>query len=123
MFRKTFKVLAILCVTTLAACSTQGQFVVPEGSSLYLGGRPTPVDVGASGTVVTKPFGWNAMGLPPQNGIPYKLEKNGKIIKEGKLRAVFRGASLFWPPFAGVFVVPTGLNPNITYNLVTGKQE
>ena len=123
MLKRTVKAISILCVATLAACSTRGHFVVPEGSSLYLGGRSTPVVVAADGTVVTKPFGWNAMGLPPRNGIPYKIEKNGTVVKEGRLRAVFRGASLFWPPFAGVFVVPTGLNPHITYDLVTGKQE
>lgn len=31
--------------------------------------------------------------------------------------------SLFLPPIVGILTVPTGLNPNITYNLVSGKQE
>ncbi len=60
-------------------------------------------------------------GLPPKRGIPYRLEKDGATVQEGRLRANFRAASLF-VPFA-IITGPTGLNPNITYNPVTGKQE
>ena len=61
--------------------------------------------------------------LLPAKGIPYRLEKDGKTIEEGKLRAVLRVPALFLPPIVGILTVPTGFNPNITYNLVTGKQE
>ncbi len=32
--------------------------------------------------------------------MPYEIEKDGEIISEGKMRAKFRPASIFWPPFA-----------------------
>lgn len=117
------KTLAVVALVALTGCSTRGHFVVPEGSQLYLGGRPEPVKVEAGGLVTTKPFGWGALGIPPDKGIPYKIEKDGKVVQQGKLRTVFRGASLFWPPVYGIIALPTGLNPNITYDLVTGKQE
>jgi len=107
----------------VSACSTQGRFVVPEGSTLYLGNRPQPVQVQSDGRVSVHAFGWDAMGVPPNKGIPYRLEKDGKTLQEGKLRTVLRVPSLFLPPIFGILTVPTGLNPNITYNLVTGKQE
>lgn len=123
MIRGFVKALLIVSIGALTACSTQGHFVVPEGSKLYLGGRPEPVTVEADGLVTTKPFGWDAMGLPPHNGISYVIEKDGKVVKQGKLRTVFRGASLFWPPVYGIIARPTGLNPHLTYNLVTGEQK
>ncbi|MFC5473336.1 hypothetical protein [Paraherbaspirillum soli] len=110
-------------VVMLTACSTQGHFVIPEGSTLYLGGRPEPVQVTSTGMVDTPAFGWDSMGVPPEKGIQYRVEKDGKTLQEGKLRPVLRAKALFLPPIFGILTVPTGLNPNITYNLVTGKQE
>ena len=81
-----------------------------------------PVDIGANGRVVTKPFFWTAAGVPPHAGIPYRLEQDGKVIDEGRLRAKFRVASIFWPPFAAIYW-PMGFNPDITYNLVDGTQQ
>jgi hypothetical protein len=113
----------IASLLLISACSTQGRFVVPEGSTLYLGGRPQPVKVQGDGRASVHAFGWDAMGVPPAKGIPYRLEKDGKTLQEGRLRTVLRVQSLFLPPIFGILTVPTGLNPNITYNLVTGKQE
>ncbi len=113
----------IVSLVLLSACSTQGRFVIPEGSKLYLGNRPEPVKVESGGIVSVHAFGWDAMGVPPTKGIPYRLEKDGKTLQEGRLRSVLRVPSLFLPPIFGILTVPTGLNPNITYNLVTGKQE
>ncbi len=107
----------------VSACSTQGRFVVPAGSTLYLGGRPEAVKVQNDGRVDVHAFGWDAMGVPPAKGIPYRLEQDGKTVQEGRLRTVLRVQSLFLPPIFGILTVPTGFNPNITYNLVTGKQE
>lgn len=118
--RASFVLASVLLVS---ACSTQGRFVVPAGSKLYLGGRPEPVKVQNDGSVNVHAFGWDAMGVPPAKGIPYRLEQDGKTVQEGRLRAVLRVQSLFLPPVVGILTVPTGLNPNITYNLVTGKQE
>ncbi|MGH8601923.1 MAG: hypothetical protein ACREXR_03835 [Gammaproteobacteria bacterium] len=115
--------IAVVAVLAIGGCSTRGHFVVPEGSQLYLGGRAKPETIQANGTVTTRPFGWGKIGIPPQRGIPYALKKDGATLKQGKLRTVFRGASLFWPPFVGILTAPVGLNPHITYNLVEDKQE
>ena len=120
---KLWKLMSVAVVVAVSAgCSTQGRFVIPEGSELYVYDRPQPVDIGANGRVVTKPFFWTAAGVPPHAGIPYRLEQDGKVIDEGGLRAKFRVASIFWPPFAAIYW-PMGFNPDITYNLVDGTQQ
>lgn len=113
-----FTVIALI----LSGCSTTGQFKVPEGSELYIYKRPEPVNVASDGSVTTKPYFWTAAGFPPGGGIPYRLEKDGEVIKEGKLRAKFRPVSIFWPPFALIYW-PMGMNPNITYDLINDTQE
>ena len=110
----------ILVVAGLVGCSTTGKFIVPEGTDLVVYERP--VEVSANGTASMRPFAFNAAGTPPDGGIPYRLMKDGQVVQEGRLRTVFRGASIFWPPFA-VFYWPMGLNPHITYDLVNGTQE
>lgn len=117
--RVLLKLLPILLV--LAGCSTTGNFIIPEGSELYIYKRPQPVTVETNGNVTTTPFFWTVLGMPPRGGIPYRLEKNGKVIKEGKLRTKFRVVSIFWPPFADIYW-PMGFNPNITYDLVKDTQ-
>lgn len=107
----------------LSACTTSGKFIVPEGSKLYLGDRTTPVKIDSKGIVKTTAFGWKAMGLPPEKGIPYRLVMDGKTIKEGRLRAKLKVSSIFLPPVIGIIAYPTSLNPDITYNLVTGEQK
>ena len=120
MIKKIF--LALVLLTMIAGCSTTGTFKVPPGADLYIYKRPQPVDINADGKVTTKPFFWTAAGIPPDSGIPYRLEKNGKTLKEGKLRAKFRVVSIFWPP-AAIIYWPMGFNPDITYDLVNDKQE
>lgn len=117
---KFFLVALIAFATT--GCSTSGTFKIPENAQLYLYERPEPVNVATNGKVTTTPFYWTAMGIPPTGGIPYRLEQDGETVKEGRLRANFRVASLFWPPFAVIYW-PTGLNPNITYDLVNDTQQ
>ena len=115
----------LVCMTmaiAMVGCTTSGKFVIPEGTDLYIYERPDSVDVETDGTVTVEPFFWTAMGVAPAGGVPYRLEKNGEVVKEGKLRAVFRGVSLFWPPVAVIYW-PIGLNPNITYDLVNDTQE
>lgn len=116
------KIVLALFLSLLVGCTTTGHFKVPEGSQLYLYKRPQPVDIKANGEVTTRPFFWSAAGVPPGGGIPYRLEKDGKVLKEGKLRAKFRVVSIFWPPFSLIYW-PMGLNPNITYDLINDKQE
>ena len=120
MIKKIF--FALVLLTMITGCSTTGTFKVPPGADLYIYKRPQPVDIQTDGKVTTKPFFWTAAGIPPDSGIPYRLEKNGKTLKEGKLRAKFRIVSLFWPP-AAIIYWPMGFNPNITYDLVNDKQE
>lgn len=116
------RIAILLMLLMVSACTTTGHFKVPEGSQLYIYKRPEPVDIKANGEVTTKPYFWTAAGIPPGGGVPYRLEKNGETIKEGKLRAKFRVVSIFWPPFALIYW-PMGLNPDITYDLVNDTQE
>ena len=118
--KKIYFFLAALILIT--GCTTTGHFKVPEGSQLYLYKRNTPETISPTGEVTTKPFFWTAAGIPPGGGVPYKLEKDGKVLKEGRLRAKFRVVSIFWPPFSLIYW-PMGLNPNITYDLINDKQE
>jgi hypothetical protein len=114
------KILIAALVTCLSACSTTGHFVIPPGTELEVYERP--VTVAPDGTVTTKPFFWTAAGIPPVGGVKYALRKDGKVIKQGRLRAKFRVVSIFWPPFALIYW-PMGLNPNITYDLVHDTQQ
>ncbi|WP_394751695.1 hypothetical protein [Crenothrix sp.] len=116
------KIYIMLALLMMVGCTTTGHFKVPEGSNLYIYKRPQPVDVSANGVVTTKPFFWTAAGVPPNGGIPYRLEQNGQVLKEGRLRTKFRFVSLFWPPFAQIYW-PMGFNPDITYDLINDTQE
>lgn len=97
--KKTNIVAAALISLTIGGCSTTGNFNIPENSELYIYDRPEPVEVQENGDVTTKPFFWTAAGIPPSSGIPYRLEQNGQVIKQGRLRTKFRVVSAFWPPF------------------------
>lgn len=118
------KKVALLLVLPMmmTGCTTTGHFKVPAGADLYIYKRPQPVEVKPNGEVTTKPFFWTAAGIPPDSGIPYRLEKDGNVLKEGRLRAKFRVVSIFWPPAALIYW-PMGFNPNITYDLVNDTQE
>jgi hypothetical protein len=112
--------LLFLAVSIVIGCSTRGRFVIPEGSSLEIYGRP--VDVGPDGVVKMRPMGFSARGSPPTGGAGYRLTQDGQVLQKGRLRTVFRGVSIIWPPYGFLFW-GFGLNPNITYDLVSGKQE
>jgi len=111
MKKNIFFVLAMSVVFFITGCSTTGQFKVPENSKLYIYERPEPVTVQADGKVTTKPFFWTAAG-----GIPYRLEKDGTVVNQGKLRAKFRPVSIFWPPVALLYW-PIGFRSDVTYDL------
>jgi hypothetical protein len=87
--------LAILATATLTACTTQGTFVIPEGTQLEVYRRP--VTPGPDGLVVTRPFPWTAAGMPPGGGIEYRLLQGNEVVQQGRLRARFRVVSIFWP--------------------------
>ncbi|MDE1463350.1 hypothetical protein [Spartinivicinus poritis] len=116
----------ILTAATLSlligGCTTTGNFNIPENSELYIYNRAEPVEMQDNGDVTTRPFFWTAAGIPPGGGIPYRLEQNGQVIKQGRLRTKFRVVSAFWPPFAAIYW-PMGFNPDITYDLINDTQE
>lgn len=113
-------IIVILFLLIISGCSTYGYFKVPGDSKLYINNRS--VEIGTDGEVSTRPFFWNAAGIPPKGGIPYRLEKDGKAVKSGKLRSRFRFVSIFWPPYAFIYW-PIGFNSSITYDLVNDTQE
>jgi hypothetical protein len=116
------KKISLVFAVVITGCTTTGHFKVPEGSDLYINKRPVPVAIRANGEVTSRPFFWTVAGMPPNGGIPYCLKKEGKLIKEGRLRAQFRPASLLWPPAALIYW-PLGFNPEITYDLINDIQE
>jgi len=65
----------------VTGCTTTGTFKVPQGSELYIYKREQPIDTASDGKVTTKPYFWTAAGTPPNGGVPYRLEKGGKVIK------------------------------------------
>ena len=116
MFKRMMLVLAALAVLFTMGCSTRAKFTIPEDSQLYLGDRTEAVEFRKDGkTVVTRPYAW-----PHIAGIPYRLEKDGEVIQEGKVPAGFRVACLFWPPVA-IAYWPVGFSGGRNYDLTTGE--
>jgi hypothetical protein len=115
---KLLLVLIVCGIATLATgCSTTGHFTMPEGSKLYVDNRPEPVPIDSAGVAKMRPFFWTSA-----SGIRYRLEKDGVIVKQGKLRSEFRPVSIFWPPYAMIYW-PMGLKPRIQYDLINDIQE
>ncbi|MBU3059618.1 hypothetical protein [Pseudomonas indica] len=94
---KIKKLASVVALAIVASgCSTKAYFKLPEQAKVSVYERPQQY---SQGLVKTKPFYWTAAG-----GIPYKLsDENGTLIRQGKLRARFRVASIFWPPFAIIY--------------------
>jgi len=69
------------------------------------------VKVDERGIVRTRPFFWSAAG-----GVPYKLLKDGQVIKTGKVSGRFRVLSIFSPSFA-IFYWPMGFNGSVVNDL------
>lgn len=88
----------------LLGCTTSTYVKLPEDSVLKIKrGKEVPIQ---EGRVVRSPFSWSSAG-----GIPYKVEKNGEVLSQGVMRAKFRPAAIFWPPFA-LFYWPIGFRQN-----------
>ena len=86
-------ILLITAVLFILSCSTSNYIKLPEGSELKIKrGDELPYK---EGIINRTPLSWSSAG-----GIPYKIEKDGEVIQEGRLRAKFRVASIFWPPAA-----------------------
>lgn len=109
--RTRWIVLALLCAAlAVGGCTTTGHFKLPPGTQIEIYQRPA-MTPDSSGQIEMKPFFWTAAG-----GIPYKLMKNGQVVKSGRLRARFRVVSIFWPPLALIYW-PIGFNPDVTNDL------
>lgn len=98
------KLIRVAGILTLAlavtGCSTASYFKLPENSRVAVYERPQQY---SQGLVKTRPFFWTAAG-----GIPYTLSsEKGELLQQGKLRARFRVASIFWPP-GGIIYWPMG---------------
>ncbi len=96
------KIFSLLALIFIISCSTTGKFKVPEGATLYVENqRLTPDQVNE---YKRNPFFWDVA-----KGIPYRLEKDNKIIDQGKIKSQFRVVSIFWPP-AAIIYWPLGFN-------------
>ena len=95
------KYLAIMVLPlAMIGCTTSTYVKLPADSVLKIQrGEQLALQ---EGYVKRTPLSWSSAG-----GIPYKVEKNGAVIKEGKMRAKFRPASIFWPP-AAILYWPIG---------------
>lgn len=80
----------------IMGCQTSTHVKLPEDSVLKIQSRD-PVAF-KEGEVKRTPFFWTSAA-----GIPYKVEKNGQVIREGKMSAKFRPVSIFWPPAALIY--------------------
>lgn len=92
--RKFAPIIALALFAT--GCTTHTYVKLPEQSVLKI--KRGTEEPHQEGLLNRTPFSWSSA-----SGIPYKVEKNGAVIQEGKLRAKFRVASLFWPPVAIVY--------------------
>ena len=96
---KSFVYLTILALL-ISGCSTGTYVKLPDNTELIIErGNQVPRE---EGYIVSRPMSWGSAA-----GIPYRLERDGEIVDQGKMRAKFRPASIFWPPFA-IFYWPMG---------------
>lgn len=105
---------ALLAATVLlTACSTTAEFRLPPDSQVRFDSREQTFP---AGEVKTRPYFWNSAG-----GIPYRVEKDQKLVQEGRLPARFRPVSIFWPPYALIYW-PMGFASKC-YDLTSGKPD
>ena len=88
----------------LQGCTTSTYVKLPENSTMKIK-RGQEVSY-QEGKIARNPLSWSSA-----QGIPYKIEKDGKVIKEGKMRSKFRPVSIFWPP-VGIVYWPIGFRMN-----------
>ncbi|OUR96867.1 hypothetical protein A9Q84_11055 [Halobacteriovorax marinus] len=88
--------LALLTLTVFVGCSTTTKFTIPKDTTLFIEGQ----ELSSEQVVEYKrnPFFWNVA-----KGIPYRLERDGKTIDEGRLKSSFRVVSVFWTPAAVIY--------------------
>lgn len=91
------KLLLIVSIALfVSGCSITTYVKLPEDTVLKIKrGEETPH---SQGKLTRTPLSWSSAG-----GIPYKLEKDGEIVQEGRMSSKFRVASIFWPPVGAVY--------------------
>lgn len=97
----------------LAGCSTTAEFRLPKDTQLRFDNRAQTYP---AGLVETRPYFWNSAG-----GVPYRLEKDQKVVQQGRLPARFRPVSIFWPPYALIYW-PMGFASKC-YDLTSGAAD
>jgi len=90
----TFSLVVVMFICI--GCKTTASFTIPQGTNLFV----DDIELTNQETKRYKcsPFFWSKT-----TGIPYRLEKEGKIVEQGKLKSTFRVSSLFWPPFSIIY--------------------
>lgn len=99
---KILNLVSLVLLFVVVSCSTVGKFKIPAGTKLYVDGKL--LNDAEVLEYKRKPFFWDT-----SKGVPYMLEKDGKIVDKGTVKAQFRAVSIFWPPFA-IAYWPMGFN-------------
>lgn len=86
----------VAAVIALTGCSVRTSFIIPEGTKLIV--NDVPLTSQEVEKYSTNPFPWRYT-----KGIPYRLEKDDKVVEEGNLKSTFRVSSIFWPPFSIIY--------------------
>ena len=81
----------------VAGCTTSSRFIIPDGADLVVDGKKAERDE-RSYFVRMRPFFWSSFG-----GINYQLVSKDAVLREGKMPARFRFASLVFPPLAYIY--------------------
>ncbi|GAC18703.1 hypothetical protein [Paraglaciecola arctica] len=102
--KKTMIICVVFLPFLMQGCTTSTYVKLPENSIMKIK-RGQEVSY-QEGKVTRSPLSWSSAA-----GIPYKIEKDGKVIKEGKMRSKFRPVSIFWPP-VGMAYWPMGFRTN-----------
>ena len=87
--------LTLLLAVIVSGCSTAAKFKIPSDATLFLENEKVSL---VDGEYERAPFSWGATG-----GIPYRIEVDGRVLHEGRIRAKFRFVSIFWPPLAVIY--------------------
>lgn len=119
------KLISMIALFLVVSCSTTGTFKIPAGSQLFIQGKPIPqtivTNAKADETQLTEykrtPFFWDVA-----SGIPYRIEKDGKILDMGKIKSQFRVVSIFWTP-AAIAYWPLGFNKKEVYDFTSKMDE
>jgi hypothetical protein len=99
-----------LALVAGVGCTTTAQFKMKPDTTVMVTDRK--VGVNDAGMYQTSPFFWTETG-----GAKFRVyDKNGKLVRSGKLKTHFRVVSIFWPPVALIYW-PMGFEKGAVYDL------